>query len=151
MTRKEIIREALKNVGAKEVNGVFEMTKEQYTSLNTELENKDVDYSFAKNKKDESLRAIYDGAKKNKLFVIRLIKTNNKENKNNNKENKKKKTGATVKVYGEKKEDGRSFKIIEVNNTKVHHYEIWLALDGKRKKIDSSENLDELIQAVKAA
>ena len=149
MTRKEIIREALKNVGAKEVNGVFEMTKEQYTLLNTELENKEVDYSFAKNKKDESLRAIYDGAKKNKLFVIRLIKSktnNNKENKNKNK-----KTGATVKVYGEKKEDGRSFKIIEVNNTKVHHYEIWLALDGKRKKIDSSENLDELIQAVKAA
>ena len=147
MTRKEIIREALKNVGAKEVNGVFEMTKEKYTLLNTELENKEVDYSFAKNKKDESLRAIYDGAKKNKLFVIRLVKPKT----NNNKENKGKKTGATVKVYGEKKEDGRSFKIIEVNNTKVHHYEIWLALDGKRKKIDSSENLDELIQAVKAA
>ena len=149
MTRKEIIREALKNVGAKEVNGVFEMTKEQYTSLNTELENKEVDYSFAKNKKDESLRAIYDGAKKNKLFVIRLIKSktnNNKENKNKNK-----KTGATVKVYGEKKEDGRSFKIIEVNNTKVHHYEIWLAFEGKRKKVDSSEDLDELIQTVKAA
>ena len=146
MTRKEIIREALKNVGAKEVNGVFEMTKEQYTLLDTELANKEVDYSFAKNKKDENLRAIYDGSKKNKLFVIRLIKS-----KTNNKENKNKKTGATVKVYGEKKEDGRSFKIIEVNNTKVHHYEIWLALDGKRKKIDSSENLDELIQAVKAA
>lgn len=148
MTRKEIIREALKNVGAKEVNGVFEMTKEQYTLLNTELENKDIDYSFAKNKKNENLRAIYDGSKKNKLFVIKLVE--NKINKTN-KDKKVNKTSATVKVYGEKKEDGRNFKIIEVNNTKVHHYEIWLAFEGKRKKVDSSEDLEELIQTVKAA
>lgn len=146
MTRKEIIRDELKNVGAKEKNGVFEMTKEQYKLLDTELGNKAVDYSFAKNKKDENLRAIYDGSKKNKLFVIRLIKT---KTKTNNKENKK--SGATVKVYGEKKEDGRNFKIIEVNNTKVHHYEIWLAFEGKRKKVDSSEDLEELIQTVKVA
>ena len=57
-------------------------------------------------------------------------------------------TGATVKVYGEKKEDGRSFKVIEVNNTKVHHYEAWLSFEGKRKKVDSSENKDVLIKMI---
>lgn len=148
MTREEIIIiEALK-VGAKVVNGVFEMTKEQYKLLDTELGNKAVDYSFAKNKKDENLRAIYDGSKKNKLFVIKLVEAKTNTNKD---KDKKVKTGATVKVYGEKKEDGRNFKIIEVNNTKVHHYEIWLAFEGKRKKVDSSEDLEELIQTVKAA
>lgn len=141
MTKKEIIIEAVKLVGAKENNGIYEMTEKQYSKLDTELNNTDIPYALCKNKKDENKRAIYDGSKKNKYCIIQLV-----EEKKTTK--KVVRTGATVKVYGEKKEDGRRFKVIEVNNTKNHHYEVWLAFDGKRKKIDSSENKDRLIKMV---
>ena len=152
MTKKEMIIDVVELVGAKLVDGIYEMTLEQYDRLSDELDvsanDNDFTYSLCKNKKDETKRAIYDGNKKNRYCIIKLV-----EEKAEKKAEKKEKktvvrTGATVKVYGEKKEDSRSFKVIEVNNTKVHHYEAWLSFEGKRKKVGSSENKDVLIKMI---
>ena len=151
MSRKEMIIETVELVGAKlNKDGIYEMTEEQYLQLDTELGNIDIPYSLCKNKKDETKRAIYDGAKKNKYCIIKLVekKATKKIVKKDDEKKTVVRTGATVKVYGEKREDGRRFKVIEVNNTKTHHFEIWLAFDGKRKKMGSSESKDELINMV---
>lgn len=148
-----MIIKAVETVGAKlNVDGIYEMTESQYSQLDTELGNSDIPYSLCKNKKDETKRAIYDVSKKNRYCIIKLVKE--KEVKKSDEKTEKKtvvRTGATVKVYGEKKSDGRSYKVIEVNNTKKHHYETWLAVDGKRKKVGSSESKEEMIELVKAA
>ena len=151
-----MIKNLAVSVKAKEVDGIFEMTKKQFETFLDEVEvcslDNDFAYSVCKNKKDENLKAIYDGAKKNKYLVVRIVKKANVK-KSDEKTEKKTvvRTGATVKVYGEKKSDGRSYKVIEVNNTKKHHYEAWLAVDGKRKKVGLSESKEEMIELVKAA
>lgn len=149
-----MIKDLAVSVKAKEVDGIFEMTNKQFETFLDEVEVCSLDngfeYAVCKNKKDENLKAIYDGAKKNKYLVVRIVK----EVKKSDEKTEKKtvvRTGATVKVYGEKKSDGRSYKVIEVNNTKKHHYEAWLAVDGKRKKVGSSESKEEMIELVKAA
>lgn len=155
-----MIKDLAVSVKAKEVNGIFEMTNKQFETFLDEVEicskDNDFEYAVCKNKKDENLKAIYDGAKKNKYLVVRIVKKTNvkKSVKKSDEKTEKKtvvRTGATVKVYGEKKSDGRSYKVIEVNNTKKHHYETWLAVDGKRKKVGSSESKEEMIELVKAA
>lgn len=145
-----MIIKVVETVGAKlNADGIYEMTKSQYSQLDTELGNSDIPYSLCKNKKDETKRAIYDVSKKNRYCIIKLVKE--KEVKKSDEKKTVVRTGATVKVYGEKKSDGRSYKVIEVNNTKKHHYETWLAVDGKRKKVGSSESKEEMIELVKAA
>lgn len=157
MSRKEMIKDLANLVKAKEVDGIFEMTNKQFETFLDEVEVCSLDngfeYSVCNNKKDENLKAIYDGAKKNKYLVVRIVKKANVKKSEEKAEEKKTvvRTGATVKVYGEKKSDGRSYKVIEVNNTKVHHYEAWLAENGKRKKVGTSESMEEMIQLVKAA
>lgn len=151
-----MIKDLAVSVKAKEVNGIYEMTNKQFEKFLDEVEvcslDNNFEYAVCKNKKDENLKAIYDGAKKNKYLVVRIVKKTNVK-KSDEKTEKKTvvRTGATVKVYGEKKSDGRSYKVIEVNNTKKHHYETWLAVDGKRKKVGSSESKEEMIELVKAA
>lgn len=145
-----MIIKVVETVGAKlNADGIYEMTESQYLQLDTELGNSDIPYSLCKNKKDETKRAIYDVSKKNRYCIIKLVKE--KEVKKPDEKKTVVRTGATVKVYGEKKSDGRSYKVIEVNNTKKHHYETWLAVDGKRKKVGSSESKEEMIELVKAA
>lgn len=145
-----MIIKVVETVGAKlNADGIYEMTESQYSQLDTELGNSDIPYSLCKNKKDETKRAIYDVSKKNRYCIIKLVKE--KEVKKSDEKKTVVRTGATVKVYGEKKSDGRSYKVIEVNNTKKHHYETWLAVDGKRKKVGSSESKEEMIELVKAA
>lgn len=150
-----MIIKVVETVGAKlNADGIYEMTESQYSQLDTELGNSDIPYSLCKNKKDETKRAIYDVSKKNRYCIIKLVKEKEKEVKKSDEKTEKKtvvRTGATVKVYGEKKSDGRSYKVIEVNNTKKHHYEAWLAVDGKRKKVGSSESKEEMIELVKVA
>lgn len=152
-----MIIKVVETVGAKlNADGIYEMTESQYSQLDTELGNSDIPYSLCKNKKDETKRAIYDVSKKNRYCIIKLVKEKEvkKSVKKSDEKTEKKtvvRTGATVKVYGEKKLDGRSYKVIEVNNTKKHHYETWLAVDGKRKKVGSSESKEEMIELVKAA
>lgn len=76
MTKKEIVVKAMEIVGAKEVEGIFEMTMEQFHQLDAELGNGELgtlSYAFCNNKKDENLKALYDGAKKNRYAVIRIV------------------------------------------------------------------------------
>lgn len=75
MTKKQIILNALETINAKLVNGCYEMTKEQFYQLDAELGNAGADYSFCNNKKDESLKTIYDSKKKCKFFVVKLIES----------------------------------------------------------------------------
>ena len=76
MTKKEIVLKAMEIVGAKEVEGIFEMTQEQFYKLDAELGNGELgtlSYAFCNNKKDANLKALYDGAKKNRYAVIRIV------------------------------------------------------------------------------
>ena len=83
MTKKEIVLNSLKVVNAKEVNGVYEITMNQFYELDAELGNTEgADYSFCSNRKDENLKAVYDSKKKTRFAILRIVpeRTTNKRN-----------------------------------------------------------------------
>lgn len=138
MTRKEFVNESLKVVNAVEVNGVFELTNTQLLELGVELGNSDQSYTFCNNKKDETLKAIYDTSKKNKFAVLRIIPEPKKEVKVGTE---KKRRGCRVKggskgnnqfylVVMKKKESEKEEKITGMNTCT----EIKLFLKGVSKK-----------------
>lgn len=73
MTKKETILKAIATVNGKEVNGVYEMTMTQFSQLDAELGNSGIGYAFCNNKKDNTLKAVYDQSKKNRYVVIKIV------------------------------------------------------------------------------
>lgn len=73
MTKKEIVLNAIATVNAKEVEGIYEMTIEQFNQLDAELGNVGADYALCNNKKDENLKSVYDSKKKARFAVIRIV------------------------------------------------------------------------------
>lgn len=76
-SNKVLVIETVESLGAKLVNGMYEMTKSQYDMLDAELGNVGADYKFANNKKDETLKAIYS-TKNCRLVKIRIVKEEQK-------------------------------------------------------------------------
>lgn len=110
VTMKAQVLEVLVSMGAKvNAEGQYEMTKAQYDNLMNEIEaNWDSDkvwqLTLCNNKKDETLRGVYDSSKKNRYAVIKIV-----ANKKAKKSTKKTKT-----VNGERtrKEKGNGYVVI---------------------------------------
>ena len=79
MKKSEIIKECLKVVGAKEVNGIYEVENNKLQTLYTELENNGLGYSIAKNRKDNNLKGIYDEKKKMRYAIIKIVESKEKK------------------------------------------------------------------------
>ena len=71
-SNKVVIIEVVESLGAKLVNGMYEMTKSQYDMLDAKLGNIGADYKFANNKKDDTLKAIYS-AKNCRILKIKIV------------------------------------------------------------------------------
>ena len=71
-SNKAVIIEVVESLGAKLVNGMYEMTKSQYDMLDAKLGNIGADYKFANNKKDDTLKAIYS-AKNCRILKIKIV------------------------------------------------------------------------------
>ena len=71
-SNKALVIEVVESLGAKLVNGMYEMTKSQYDMLDAELGNVGADYKFANNKKDETLKAIYS-TKNCRILKIKIV------------------------------------------------------------------------------
>ena len=71
-SNKAVIIEVVESLGAKLVNGMYEMTKSQYDMLDVELGNIGADYKFANNKKDDTLKAIYS-TKNCRILKIKIV------------------------------------------------------------------------------
>lgn len=79
VTMKAQVLEVLISMGAKvNAEGQYEMTKAQYDNLINEIEaNWDSDKCWqlttCNNKKDETLKGVYDSSKKNRYAVIKIV------------------------------------------------------------------------------
>ena len=71
-SNKALVIETVESLGAKLVNGMYEMTKSQYDMLDAKLGNIGADYKFANNKKDDTLKAIYS-AKNCRILKIKIV------------------------------------------------------------------------------
>lgn len=92
-SNKALVIEAVESLGAKLVNGMYEMTKSQYDMLDAELGNVGADYKFANNKKDETLKAIYS-TKNCRILKIKIVAEKKVEKKEQ------KKDGIMIKFNG---------------------------------------------------
>ena len=92
-SNKVLVIEVVESLGAKLVNGMYEMTKSQYDMLDAELGNLGADYKFANNKKDETLKAIYS-TKNCRILKIKIVAEKKVEKKEQ------KKDGIMIKFNG---------------------------------------------------
>lgn len=74
MTRKEMVMEVLGLAKNQEVNGIYEMTANEFYKIDAAIGNGDYpELKLCKNKKDSSLLSIYDKAGKTRYAIIKLV------------------------------------------------------------------------------
>ena len=78
MTKKEMAVKFVKTFGAKEVNGVYEMTSAQFNKMCDEVNGA---WAICSNKKDETVKAVYDASKKNRYVVVKIVPAKTKKSK----------------------------------------------------------------------
>lgn len=74
MTRKEMVKEVLGLTVNKEVEGMFEMTANEFYKIDAAIGNGDYpELKICKNKKDSTMFSIYDKAGKTRFAIIKLV------------------------------------------------------------------------------
>lgn len=111
MTKKEMAVNLVKEFGAKEVNGVYEMTNAQFNRMCDEINGT---WAICSNKKDETIKAVYDISKKNRYVVVKIVPAKTK---------KAKKTAEGSKTFRKEKGNG---------------YVVYYKFDGQEVVIDDT-------------